>query len=179
MRVGIIADTHISDRRRSIPSAVWRAFEQCDCILHAGDVSRKEVLDELSLLAPVHAVHGNVDAPELLRSLPATRVLDLNGVVIGLTHGHLGRGRSTRERALGLFDGVNGLAAVVFGHSHEPCNELAGNVLQFNPGSPTERRRQARHSCGLLRISDGDVRGEIVISSGDLRLRRWPCYDGC
>jgi predicted phosphodiesterase len=63
---------------------------------------------------------------------------------------------------LSLFVGVEGLRAVVFGHSHEPYNDVQRGVLLFNPGSPTERRRQPRPSYGFLTIEDGLVRGQIV-----------------
>ena len=162
MRVGVISDTHIYDRRRVIPAAVWQAFAGVNCILHAGDIARQDVLDELATLAPVHAVYGNVDPPELASSLKAALVLDLDGARIGLTHGHLGRGRTTPQCALSLFVGVEGLRAVVFGHSHEPYNSVQRGVLLVNPGSPTERRRQPRPSYGFLTIENGLVRGQIV-----------------
>ncbi len=162
MRVGIISDTHIADRRRVIPAAVWHTFLGVECILHAGDVVTRDVLDELAAVAPVHAVRGNMDPPELACTLRDALTLDLGGARIGLTHGHLGHGRTTPERALSTFRGVKGLSAVVFGHSHEPYNAVHGGVLLFNPGSPTERRRQPRHSFGLLHLTDGAVRGEIV-----------------
>jgi putative phosphoesterase len=162
VRVGVISDTHIYNRRRVIPPMVWEAFAGVDCILHAGDIARQDVLDELAALAPVHAVYGNVDPPELASTLKATLVLDLDGARIGLTHGHLGRGRTTPQCALSLFVGVEGLRAVVFGHSHEPYNSVQRGVLLFNPGSPTERRRQPRPSYGFLIIENGHVHGQIV-----------------
>ena len=63
---------------------------------------------------------------------------------------------------MSLFVGVEGLHAVVFGHSHEPYNNVQRGVLLFNPGSPTERRRQPRPSYGFLTIENGLVRGQIV-----------------
>jgi uncharacterized protein len=162
VRVGVISDTHIYDQRRVIPAAVWQVFAGVDCILHAGDIARQDVLDELAALAPVHAVYGNVDPPELVSTLKAALVLDLDGARIGLTHGHLGRGRTTPQCALSLFTGVEGLRAVVFGHSHEPYNNVQRGVLLFNPGSPTERRRQPQASYGFLTIENGLVRGQIV-----------------
>ena len=162
MRVGVISDTHIDGRRRVIPAAVWEAFAGVDCILHAGDIARQDVLDELAALAPVDAVYGNVDPPELVSTLKAALVLDLDGARIGLTHGHLGRGRTTPQCALSLFTGVEGLRAVVFGHSHEPYNQAQRGVLLFNPGSATERRRQPRPSYGFLTMENGLVRGEIA-----------------
>ncbi len=162
MRVGVVSDTHITDGRRTIPPAVWGAFTDVDVILHAGDIARRDVLDDLAALAPVHAVYGNVDPFELATTLPERLTLDLGGAHVGLTHGHLGVGRTTPERARGHFAGVAGLDAVVFGHSHEPYNRIEDGVLLFNPGSPTERRRQPRPSYGLLTIENGAIRGEIV-----------------
>jgi predicted phosphodiesterase len=54
--------------------------------------------------------------------------------------------------------------AVVFGHSHIPLHEEDGEGFQiFNPGSPTDRRRQPRHTMGLARVEDGRVRFEHVV----------------
>ncbi len=164
VRVGVISDTHIADvgSRRAIPPAVLEAFRAVDLILHAGDATCRAVLDQLAALAPVQAVAGNVDGPELAYELPTARLLRLDGLSLGLTHGHLGDGRTPPERALRRFAGVHDLRAVVFGHSHEPYNQLHGDVLLFNPGSPTERRRQPQPSFGLLTVRDGTVRGEVV-----------------
>ncbi len=161
-RIGVISDTHITGGRRVIPPAVWEAFAGVDAILHAGDIARQEVLDDLGALAPVHAVHGNVDPHALVSTLPDRLVRDLGGARIGLTHGHLGTGRATPEHARNTFADVEGVRAIVFGHSHEPYNSVERGVLLFNPGSPTERRRQPRPSYGLLTVEDGAVRGEIV-----------------
>ena len=162
VRVGVISDTHIVDRRRVIPGAVWDAFAGVDCIVHAGDIARRAVLDELAMLAPVYAVYGNMDPFDLANTLPERRVVDLGGVYLGLTHGHLGQGRTLPERARNAFRDVEGLRVVVFGHSHEPYSSVDRGVLLFNPGSPTERRRQPRHSFGLLTVAHGEAHGEIV-----------------
>ena len=161
MRVGVISDTHLTGRR-ALPPLILEAFTGVACILHAGDIATGEVLDELRAIAPVHAVCGNVDPPDLAAALLDALVLDLGGARIGLTHGHLGRGDTTPARASSMFAGVAGLRAVVFGHSHQPYNEMHGGILLFNPGSPTDRRRQPRHSAGLLTIEDGAIRGDIL-----------------
>jgi len=168
IRIGVISDTHIADvgSRRVVPPAVLEAFREVDLILHAGDATCRAALDQLASLAPVQAVAGNVDGPELAYELPTARLLHVGGISVGLTHGHLGDGGATPQRALCRFASVHDLRAVVFGHSHEPCNEAHhgphGDVLLFNPGSPTERRRQPRPSFGLLTVRDGTVRGEVV-----------------
>ena len=89
----------------------------------------------------------------------------VDGVRIGLTHGHLGIERSTPERALFTFGPLPGdvVDVVAFGHSHVPVVERRSGVLLVNPGSPTDRRRQPAYSFGLLRIGpDGQVEAEIV-----------------
>ena len=51
---------------------------------------------------------------------------------------------------------------VVFGHSHIPFLEDEDGLMLLNPGSPTDRRRQPRHTFALLRAEGGRVRAEIV-----------------
>ncbi len=167
LRIGVIADTHITspDGRRTIPPVVLEAFRDVSCILHAGDASCRAVLDKLKRFAPIYAVCGNVDDADLTYRLPTARLLHFGSISIGLTHGHIGEARTTPSRALRRFRGAPGLRAVVFGHSHEPYNCSQEGVLLFNPGSPTERRRQPRPSFGLLTIAGEDVSGEIVYLS--------------
>ena len=67
------------------------------------------------------------------------------------------RGRLPRMRAA-----FHDSDAVVFGHSHTPLHEEDGGFQIFNPGSPTDRRRQPRHSMGLARVEGGRLRFELV-----------------
>jgi putative phosphoesterase len=162
IRVGVIADTHIADARRQLPEQALRAFEGVYCILHAGDVLTQAVLDRLAAIAPVHAVFGNCDPPEFSWRLPDKLVVDVAGVRIGLTHGHLGGGGDTPEQALAYLRDEPDLRVVVFGHSHQPYNALHGGVLLFNPGSATQRRRAPYPSYGLLELREGLCSGTIV-----------------
>jgi putative phosphoesterase len=162
LRIGVLADTHIRDDRHPLPSAMLAAFARVDAILHAGDIACRAVLDVLAAIAPVHAVHGNVDPPDLQRDLPDRLVLTLGGVPIGLTHGHLGTGHTTPDRAIANFTGVKNLQVIIFGHSHMPYSERSGDILLFNPGSPTRRRRQPWPSIGLLAAHDGVLSATVV-----------------
>ncbi|HEY3313999.1 MAG TPA: metallophosphoesterase family protein [Bacillota bacterium] len=165
VRVGVISDTHIPRRAKALPGWVREAFEGVDLILHAGDLTTLGVLDDLAELAPVEAVAGNVDAmgPAAL-ALPSRRVVEVGGVRIGLTHGHDGPGSSTPERALAAFR-EEGVAAVVFGHSHQPMNEVVDGVLLFNPGSATDPRWAGEPTVGLLTVhgsAEPRVAGRLV-----------------
>lgn len=157
VRIGVIADTHIPGRARRLPAEVLEHFSGVDLILHAGDLITRAVLDELGRIAPVVAVAGNNDPEPLAAELGLTRDLNLAGSRIGLTHGHVGRGKSTVERALSQFEQMD---CVVFGHSHIPYVARHGRTLAFNPGSPTDRRRSPHFSVGLLTIGPDGVRAE-------------------
>ena len=158
VRIGVVSDTHVPDRAAALPPVLFEAFQGVAMILHAGDLTSKRVLDELEAIAPVYAVHGNMDPPELVRLLPARRTVAVEGVKIGLIHGHGPDRSKTPERALGAFTDVQ---CVVFGHTHAPMCERRGGVLLFNPGSPSERRGQPQYSYGILIVDDGRVEGEI------------------
>ncbi|HEY5630092.1 MAG TPA: metallophosphoesterase family protein, partial [Candidatus Limnocylindrales bacterium] len=115
-------------------------------------------LELVSALAPTEGVAGNNDAPELVERLGLRRVVAIAGVRIGLTHGHLGPGRTSRDRAMGSFAGEAALDAIVFGHSHVPLVERQPDgQWVVNPGSPTDRRRQPRCTWALMTIEAGRV----------------------
>ncbi|MEW6541411.1 MAG: metallophosphoesterase [Bacillota bacterium] len=159
-----MADTHIPSRARAVPAPVLEAFARVDLIIHAGDLTDLKVLDDLSRLAPVAAVAGNMDSWEVRRRLGETRLLELEGFRIGILHGHGGYA-GAQHRALAAFPGAH---CVVFGHTHAPyCERSSSGVLLFNPGSPTDRRRQPRASYGLLHLGR-EIRGEIrYLDGGD------------
>ncbi|HEY6759621.1 MAG TPA: metallophosphoesterase family protein [Baekduia sp.] len=154
MRLGIISDTHLPRGGRTLPDACLRRLRACDAILHGGDLIELAVLEALRALGPpVWAVHGNVDRPDVVAALPERRVVDAGAVRIGMVHdAGPAAGRLTRLRA--AFDGCD---AVVFGHSHIPLHEATGDgTFQiFNPGSPTDRRRQPRHTMGEATVDAG------------------------
>lgn len=163
LRVVVIADTHLrrSWPNRRLPAAAEQVLATADVILHAGDITQAEHLDDLARYGPVHAVLGNND-PELMGVLPETLELELAGVHIAMIHDS----GPTRGRERRLHERFPHADVVVFGHSHIPWNAPgeAGQLL-FNPGSPTERRRQPHRTIGVLELADGrvvDARTEVV-----------------
>jgi putative phosphoesterase len=160
VRLAIISDTHLPRGRRRLPDACVERLRAADAILHAGDLSTVAVLDELAALGPpVLGVHGNVDEPQVRERLPERRVVDADGTRIGLVHdAGPARGRLARMRAA-----FPDCGAVVFGHSHIPLHEDDGAGFQiFNPGSPTDRRRQPRHTMGAAEAGGGTVTFRVL-----------------
>jgi putative phosphoesterase len=152
VRVVVLSDTHAPRRWRTCPPAVAGFLRQADLILHAGDVCTASVLTELTEYAPVTAVVGNNDDPGVAQwGAAPTAELDLDGLRLAMVHDSgAAAGRLTRMRR--RFPGAD---LVVFGHSHIPLDESAPGLRIFNPGSPTDRRRQPRGTLGVLEIDSG------------------------
>ena len=122
-----------------------------DLILHAGDVCTAAVLDELAQYAPVTAVAGNNDGPDVTAwGAAETAALPVGGLRVAMIpDSGPAAGRLARMRA--RFPGAD---LVVFGHSHIPLDAAAHGFRIFNPGSPTDRRRQPHGTLGVLDVAD-------------------------
>lgn len=141
-----------------LPADLLKGLRGVDLILHAGDICTAATLRELEAVAPVTAVAGNCDAPDLLRTLPVRRTIEIESSRIGLLHGNGSRtALKTAREALSSFDHVD---CVVFGHSHQPHIEEENGVLFLNPGSPTWKRFAPSRTFGILTLGSR-VRAEI------------------
>lgn len=129
------------------------ALRGSDHIIHAGDVGSPEILEELSAIAPLTAIRGNIDKAAWSRRLPETEVLEVGGVSIYVLHD---------LAQLDLKPKTAGFAVVVSGHSHIPKQEIRDGVLYFNPGSAGPRRFKLPVSVGRLIVENGSVRGELL-----------------
>lgn len=161
MKLAVLADTHLPRGKRRLPDECLRRLAAADLILHAGDFVRMSVLQELEELAPVEAVYGNNDEPDLLRALPRTRVVEVEGVRIGMVH-EGGRTAGRRERLARRFADCH---AVVYAHTHIPEVARAEGMWILNPGSPTERRGAPARSMLEVRAADGRLRCKLVTLS--------------
>ena len=149
MRIGVLSDTH-ARTLSEIPERIRVALAEVDMIIHAGDFTERAVLEGLKGLGEVKAVHGNMDSGDLKKMLPEKELFEINGKKFGLAHGSGGPwGIAGRIREM-----FGDLDVIIFGHSHEPCNQYIEGSLLFNPG-------RTRDSFGLLTINDG-IKAEII-----------------
>lgn len=161
--IAVLSDTHLPRGARRLPERCVELCRGADLVLHAGDIATAAVLAELEALGPpVLAVAGNVDSPELRERLPESRMVEVGEVRIALVHdAGPAAGRLARMRR--RFPDAD---AVVFGHSHIPLHETlveAGFAFAlFNPGSPTDRRRQPHHTMGLAGVYGAEIGFEHV-----------------
>ena len=159
--VGLISDTHIPVRAKFIPKMVYKVFENVDYIVHAGDLVELAVLDELEQLAPVLAVHGNMDGPAVSGALPKLNSLKISEWKIGVMHDPstllgLGRMREIVKK--------NGFDVLVYGHTHNSSVKWEGKTLYINPGSPTNPLPSFRNrpSVAVLKVTKEAISPEIV-----------------
>jgi putative phosphoesterase len=156
----VLSDTHAPRHWKACPPKVADHLRGADVILHAGDVCVAGVLDELSGYAPVHAVCGNNDGPDVLAwGAPGTLELDLAGLRVAMIHDSGQKtGRAARMRR--RFPTAD---LVVFGHSHIPMDLTEAGVRIFNPGSPTDRRRQPHGTLGVLTVEAGRLLAAKIV----------------
>jgi uncharacterized protein len=146
--VGVISDTHGLLRPEALA-----ALRGVDLILHAGDVGKPEVLDELRRIAPMFVVRGNVDHGDWALQLPVSEIVQVGDQSFYMLH-DIGE--------LDLDPPTAGFAAVIFGHSHQPAIEVRDGVLFLNPGSAGPRRFKLPVSVARIRVSGGKLDPKIV-----------------
>jgi len=148
MYIVVLADTHMPRMAKKWPQPLNQHLEKADIIIHAGDWQTIDVYRELSQYAPIYGVTGNVDEPSLHEILKRNIVVQIDQVKIGVTHGD-GKGLTTEKRALNQFKNEE-LDILIFGHSHIPLLRKSNDLIVFNPGSPTDKRRQKQFSFGII-----------------------------
>ena len=142
VRIGVISDTHGLLRPQ-----VFEAFRDVRHILHAGDVGDPDILVDLAALAPVTAVWGNMDGPEIRVATEESREIVLFGAAIGLVHGH-----QTLDHSK-LWRRFPAAQVVVYGHTHMPAIRRAKGVLLLNPGAAGPKRPGKPITVALLELT--------------------------
>jgi putative phosphoesterase len=168
IRMGLVSDTHMPQRLPALPPALFDVLAGVDVLLHAGDVGELWVLDELSRIAPVIAVHGNDETADAQRELPYQQVIVAGGRRILLTHAHYpDRAEEMESRKDDRWEPKlakraamarrAGAGIIVFGHTHIPMAVEYDGVLCINPGAfgpPNLTTRQRIQSVAILTLAD-------------------------
>jgi len=159
MTIVCISDTHIEKGNKVLPAPLLEALSGADLILHAGDITSLDVLDELKAYAPVEAVAGNMDGWDVSNNLPEKKIIQAGKFKIGLIHGG-GSVRDLEDRVVKKFrdDKVD---CIVYGHSHRANIERRDNILLVNPGSPADRTHAPWNSYAVI-TADEELKAEIV-----------------
>lgn len=160
MIIGVVSDTHIPERAKSLPRELATGLRGVDMIIHAGDLVDLKVLDELKKICPnVKAVWGNMDPQEVKKRLAEKEIIRIGKHTIGLMHGW-GAPNNLIENLKNGFK-QDKVDLIIFGHSHRAMNEKIDGVIFFNPGSPVDKIFSDYTSYGIIEIN-GEIRAKII-----------------
>ena len=143
--VGLISDTHGLLRHDA-----FNFLKGCDAIIHAGDICDDNIITQLSTIAPVHAVRGNMDFNAIY---PASDLLTIGEHTFYIIHD---------LEKLDLDPQAAGVDVVVFGHSHRPESFQHDDVLYINPGSAGPKRRDRPISSARLHLKNNCLIPEFI-----------------
>lgn len=146
--IGVISDTHGLLR----PGAV-DALQGVDLIIHAGDIGDPMIINELSAVAPVVAVRGNMDSGGWAYKLNRTETVEKNGLIFYVLH-DISR--------LDLDPAVSGIKAVISGHTHAPSISRHKGVLYLNPGNAGPRRSKLPLSVAVIKVEGRSLDARII-----------------
>ncbi|MBA1203179.1 metallophosphoesterase family protein [Pseudomonas capeferrum] len=147
MKVGVISDTHGLLRPEALA-----ALEGSELIIHAGDIGKPEILEQLTALAPVQVVRGNNDlAASWARDIPDLSRFEMAGRRVLLVH-------DIADVPADLDD----IAIVITGHSHKPRIDWQGERLFLNPGSAGPRRFKLPVTVALLECAQDALIPRLV-----------------
>lgn len=156
----VLADTHVTTLRE-LPQSVTDAIRDTEWVVHCGDYTSLAVLQELQHIAKHFVgVYGNSDPPDVRQELPAETIIELEGKRIAVIHPPWGGSPDKlEEKLIARFPGVD---AILFGHTHDTCNENINGILMFNPG-----QSYAFHSmpvsAGIVTVSNRELTGKLVM----------------
>ncbi|MFF2888653.1 metallophosphoesterase family protein [Paenibacillus sp. NPDC057967] len=156
MKIVVLADTHMPRMAKKLPERLLAELANTEAIIHAGDWSSMAVYEQLAAFAPTYGVAGNNDGEVLQAKFGTSRLLQFGPWRIGLVHGHGASKRaSTESHAIAAFKDTP-VHILIYGHSHIPVLKQVDNLIIFNPGSPTDKRRQPLYSFGIIDFEDSE-----------------------
>jgi len=153
MQLGIISDTH-----NILPESVFKHFESVDYIFHAGDIGDLKIIDELEKMAPVIAVHGNIDGGMTRKEIPAIYYDTINGISICQIH-DIG---SVKNFSYELFKNGKKVDLVIFGHMHRPSYEVYQKTAFINPGSASYPRNHKYGTIAMINLNGKSITHQFI-----------------
>lgn len=156
MKIGVVSDTH----SRDLPPQMMKDLEGVDLIVHTGDFCSVQDVQRFRKINKLEAVYGNMDEPEVRKLFPRRKIIEVGPIKIGLFHGE-GPRPGVLETVKREFQ-KDRIDVAIFGHSHQPLNEVKDGVLFFNPGSPNDTVGAPYCSYGIIEIIDGQPVGKVI-----------------
>ena len=146
--IGLISDTHSLMRQEALT-----ALKGSDLIIHAGDIGKPDILEQLRTVAPLVAVRGNIDKGPWAAQLPITAIAKARSAWIYVLHD---------VQQLDLDPAAAEFNIVVSGHSHKPSRTERSGVMYLNPGSAGPRRFRLPITVARLDLRQSPWRVQFV-----------------
>jgi len=160
-RIGLLSDTH-----SYLDPAVFKHFQECDEIWHAGDIGEIEVLDELNKFKPTRAVYGNIDAAIIRKECPLHQRFMCEGVDVWITH----IGGYPKRYSPPIKDAIkkNPPKLFISGHSHilKVMYDKDLGLLHMNPGAAGKHGFHQVKTLLRFTIDGKDIKDLEVIELG-------------
>jgi uncharacterized protein len=167
--IAVIADTHVN-RLDELPSPVLSALTKVDLILHLGDFTSPQLLNDLKNLGNFYGIWGNHDRlPEMRQRLKRIEVLEIDGKRLGLIHGLFYP--VARQRRMLAWLKKYKIDILLFGHSHIVTNKVIDGVYIFNPGTVTCKFPATQGSFGILTLN-GSITSKVIPIKYDIPIKQ-------
>lgn len=153
MKIGIISDTH-----GTLPGSIFDIFKGVNQIFHAGDIGSEDVIQSLEIIAPVHAVYGNVDTWPVVVKFREMLVTEMSGQRFCLIHDII----NPKYFSYQLFKKNIEVDVVISGHTHVTSFEVFRGITYINPGSAVKPRGRKYGTVAILDLANKNLQPEII-----------------
>ncbi|RFZ84893.1 metallophosphoesterase [Mucilaginibacter terrenus] len=161
MRIGLTSDTH-----NYLDEAVYKHFESCDEIWHAGDFGSLQLADQLAAFKPLKGVYGNIDSADLRQVYPENLRFKCENVDVWMTHigGYPDRYAPAVKKDIYL----NPPQLFISGHSHilKVIYDKKISCLHLNPGAAGKQGWHKVRTLMRFNINEDKITGLEVIELG-------------
>ena len=140
----------------------YRYQGKVDAIFHNGD---SELKSSDPVWDGIYVVRGNCDYDD---GYPENNVVELNGITIAQTHGHLYQINFMWDR-LDLFAQEAGADICLYGHLHRASAWRMEDIVFINPGSVLQPRGEVMEKLyALVTVTDTTIKVDFYTRNHEL-----------
>lgn len=160
MKLIVLSDTHIPERKNSLQDTLWNEIDNSDGVIHCGDFTSIDFYELIKKRAKsFYAVKGNMDDYFIKSKLPDKLIFNIENLSIGLMHGY-GPPHGLENLVYKSFQNDK-VDIIIFGHSHQHLQVHKENILLLNPGSPTDYIFATAQTYAILSLEGKEYHSEI------------------
>lgn len=162
MKIGLLSDTH-----GYLDPKVFKYFDHCDEIWHAGDIGTMSVADALQKFKPFRAVYGNIDDKQLQSKFPEDQRFTCEELDVWMTH--IGGTPPKYNPRVKKMLSSSTPDIFICGHSHilrVKRDPVFNNLLFINPGAAGNQGFHAVKTIVRFEIEGKEIKNMEAIEMG-------------